>query len=186
MTMNPISRADAVIAGQTHYFTGRPCVRGHVGPRFVSTGNCVECGSHRAKAFAGIARQQKIIQLRPDAHEFVIFQIHPDDVETMRKSLDWLNDQRGRPPCPRPQQAAPNNIAAAPAGPDTRTEFERLLDMHTGRFDLATIRRLAAQSVPPIPEVYSPGRSAPDIDPQGLAAKLRANLERDGYAEDER
>ena len=99
----------------------------------------------------------------------------------MRKSLDWLNAQRGRPPCPRPQAVAPKSVASAPVGPDTRTEFERLLDMHTGRFDMATIRRLAAQSVPPIPEVYSPGRSAPDIDAKGLAAKLRANLEADGY-----
>ena len=26
-----------------HYFTGVPCIRGHVAPRLVLSGNCVEC-----------------------------------------------------------------------------------------------------------------------------------------------
>ena len=41
--MEPMSRKDARAAGLKHYFTGKPCPRGHVAPRFVSTGGCSEC-----------------------------------------------------------------------------------------------------------------------------------------------
>ena len=30
-------------AGELHYFTGKPCKRGHVEKRFVSSGACVKC-----------------------------------------------------------------------------------------------------------------------------------------------
>lgn len=33
----------AETAGQKHYFTGKPCKHGHIGPRYVSTWRCVEC-----------------------------------------------------------------------------------------------------------------------------------------------
>lgn len=39
----PKSRAEAKKIGSTHYFTGNPCPKGHVAPRFASGGNCVEC-----------------------------------------------------------------------------------------------------------------------------------------------
>lgn len=31
------------------YFTGKPCKRGHLAPRFVSTRNCVECNRERGR-----------------------------------------------------------------------------------------------------------------------------------------
>lgn len=31
------------------YFTGKPCKRGHVAPRFTSTRNCVECNKERGR-----------------------------------------------------------------------------------------------------------------------------------------
>lgn len=37
-----ISRAKASSLGLTRYFTGKPCIRGHIAPRFVR-GICVEC-----------------------------------------------------------------------------------------------------------------------------------------------
>lgn len=40
---NIASRAEARAAGQTHYFTGKPCGKGHVALRFVSTCQCFEC-----------------------------------------------------------------------------------------------------------------------------------------------
>lgn len=30
-------------SGLKHYFTGKPCCNGHVGPRYVSTWRCVQC-----------------------------------------------------------------------------------------------------------------------------------------------
>jgi hypothetical protein len=33
----------AAAAGDTYYFTGRPCIKGHISPRFTSTRACVDC-----------------------------------------------------------------------------------------------------------------------------------------------
>lgn len=41
-----ISRAAARAAGLTNFYTGRPCKRGHLSPRLVSNGVCLECGRH--------------------------------------------------------------------------------------------------------------------------------------------
>jgi hypothetical protein len=38
----PKTRAEAKATGAKHYFTGEPCVRGHVAPR-KTKGSCVEC-----------------------------------------------------------------------------------------------------------------------------------------------
>ena len=38
----PTNRADAKAQGMSHYFTGKPCVRGHVALR-KTKGSCVEC-----------------------------------------------------------------------------------------------------------------------------------------------
>src|SRR6267378_7761123 len=48
--MKKISRAHARARGLVRYFTGKPCKRGHVVQRHVSTGHCVEC--HRAYSMA--------------------------------------------------------------------------------------------------------------------------------------
>ena len=41
--MDIITRKDALAQGLTHYFTGKPCKRGHIAARYAKTGNCVEC-----------------------------------------------------------------------------------------------------------------------------------------------
>ena len=41
--MEVITRQRAFELGRVHYFTGKPCGKGHVGPRYVSTGGCVTC-----------------------------------------------------------------------------------------------------------------------------------------------
>lgn len=43
MSETVISRADARAAGQTWYFTGKPCVHGHVTRRYVCNSTCCEC-----------------------------------------------------------------------------------------------------------------------------------------------
>lgn len=42
--MDVITRSQAIEQGLTHYFTGKPCPRGHIAQRFVSSFGCVECG----------------------------------------------------------------------------------------------------------------------------------------------
>ena len=41
--MDIISKKDALAQGLTHYFTGKPCKRGHDSKRFASNGKCCEC-----------------------------------------------------------------------------------------------------------------------------------------------
>ena len=49
-------RKDARSAGDIHYYTGRKCAKGHLSPRYVSTGECCECRSLYDKTrYDGIA-----------------------------------------------------------------------------------------------------------------------------------
>ena len=41
--MEKISRQDAIKAGESYYFTGIPCKRGHISKRHVTGGGCVDC-----------------------------------------------------------------------------------------------------------------------------------------------
>ena len=41
--MDIITRKDALDQGLTHYFTGKPCKRGHVAAKYAKSANCVEC-----------------------------------------------------------------------------------------------------------------------------------------------
>jgi hypothetical protein len=41
--MDIIARKDALAQGLTHYFTGKPCKRGHIATRYANSANCVEC-----------------------------------------------------------------------------------------------------------------------------------------------
>ena len=43
MSLLPQSRADAKEMEIKRYFTGKMCIHGHIAPRMVSTGTCVEC-----------------------------------------------------------------------------------------------------------------------------------------------
>lgn len=39
----PSSRKEAIQSGATYYNTGKPCSRGHMADRYVSTSNCMAC-----------------------------------------------------------------------------------------------------------------------------------------------
>ena len=39
----PTIQGDAKEKGSVHYFTGRPCQRRHLVPRYTTTGDCMEC-----------------------------------------------------------------------------------------------------------------------------------------------
>ena len=42
-------RSEAKARGDTHYFTGKPCPKGHVAERFTSSGGCTTCLHERGK-----------------------------------------------------------------------------------------------------------------------------------------
>lgn len=45
----PNRRKDALAQGISHYFTGFPCLRGHVAKRLTSDGRCIECGREKLR-----------------------------------------------------------------------------------------------------------------------------------------
>lgn len=47
--MHIITRAEAKAAGQTTYFTGKPCSKGHIVARSVSNWGCLTCASEASK-----------------------------------------------------------------------------------------------------------------------------------------
>lgn len=49
--MEIISKKQAQETGLTRYFTGKPCCKGHIAERMVSTRTCLECKRQRDKAW---------------------------------------------------------------------------------------------------------------------------------------
>jgi hypothetical protein len=147
--MQVITRADAHAQGLMHFYNGKPCQRGHVAQRFVSTGGCVECGKFYGKKYAADKRRanyqnfdQKRAELLPaDIH--VPVQHH----NTVYALIDYLLAQEGRPPCgyPKPEVTPPPAI-------DMRTPYEKMWDLQA-RFGRYKTEMLCKQ----IPETHSPG-----------------------------
>ena len=42
---------EAIDAGKTRYFTGKPCKHGHIAERMVSSGSCCECMKHKREKY---------------------------------------------------------------------------------------------------------------------------------------
>lgn len=57
--MNILSRAEARSLGVKHFHSGKPCPRGHIAPRFASTGNCCECNRERSRV-ENITEEQRL------------------------------------------------------------------------------------------------------------------------------
>jgi hypothetical protein len=49
--MQIVTRKQALAQGETTFFTGKPCRKGHVTPRYASTGHCVECVKEAARGY---------------------------------------------------------------------------------------------------------------------------------------
>ena len=63
-----MKRVDALAVGLRCYETGKPCKAGHVGPRYTSTGHCVECQrTRRATANGRGAVPESSGNIRQDA-----------------------------------------------------------------------------------------------------------------------
>ena len=54
-SLMPATALRARQLGVMHYFTGMPCKRGHISPRYASSGNCAQCiAEKRGQAFINI------------------------------------------------------------------------------------------------------------------------------------
>jgi hypothetical protein len=49
--MEIVTYGQARREGRLRYFTGKPCLRGHVAERYAGTGTCVECHAFRAARY---------------------------------------------------------------------------------------------------------------------------------------
>jgi hypothetical protein len=59
MSPDVTSRKSARAAGQTFYFTGKPCKRGHVAERYSHNAECVVCALLRAAQWKKTAKGRK-------------------------------------------------------------------------------------------------------------------------------
>ncbi len=70
----PKSMSEARSVGSRHYFTGRPCPRGHVAPRFTSNQGCCEClklgcrGYYERNRWRERERNRRHVQDNPEAN----------------------------------------------------------------------------------------------------------------------
>lgn len=67
MSAEIITRAEARAQGLTRYFTGKPCKRGHIADRFVSSSACVACTQklqNERAAKPGEARERHLARRR--------------------------------------------------------------------------------------------------------------------------
>lgn len=107
-----ISRKDARDAGRRRFFTGRPCKRGHLSERFVTTGNCVACNAERTKASTVLTNQTRTAH----AQGRFFYDLHPDDHARVLAFCQAVDMERGRipssPPAPVPPPT-PEGVAAA-------------------------------------------------------------------------
>jgi 5-methylcytosine-specific restriction endonuclease McrA len=60
----PRSRKEAIERGGKHYFTGKPCPKGHNGRRFSSTGSCCECLLDKRREWVSTHREENILLCR--------------------------------------------------------------------------------------------------------------------------
>lgn len=68
MNYEIISRAEAHAKGLKHFFTGKPCTKGHISRRFVTTGGCMTCNRERGSRYAVGQPTDFKWALHPDDH----------------------------------------------------------------------------------------------------------------------
>lgn len=51
------TRAAAKASGAKHYFTGKPCLKGHVAPRLTSNSACMDCNNEKTGTYNKMRRQ---------------------------------------------------------------------------------------------------------------------------------
>lgn len=88
------TRRAAAEAGETKYWTGRPCSKGHESPRYTSTGICCKCNVEATKAYS--QRLRKSFNAKLQGH--FSYSLHPDDHAAALAYCQALDLRRGRVP----------------------------------------------------------------------------------------
>lgn len=105
-----MDRQTALSSGNRFYESGKPCARGHLGPRYAATGHCVQC----LKDARTSSQRLRNTGLAAAAEGLALFayKLHPDDHAAALACCQALDLQRGRLPQVR---SALEPVPAAPA-----------------------------------------------------------------------
>ena len=81
-------RRDAAQNGQSKYYTGHLCKRGHISRRYTSSGLCVSCMSLRSRRFREdkAAANNGLVPLNA--------MVHPDDLKTLEAIISNMSTAR--------------------------------------------------------------------------------------------
>lgn len=86
-----MTRAQAAEAGQMQYWTGRPCSKDHVAPRYTSSGACSHCvAGYRGRFAIGAVRGSSRARNAGLTHKFSAM-VHVDDAATVAEFVEALN-----------------------------------------------------------------------------------------------
>lgn len=84
--MERISRAAAVAAGQSTFFTGEPCKRGHVTYRYVKNGGCSDCIKTAANMTAPPSQDDTTRKLEREKLVQVKLRAFPGDLPSLKSA----------------------------------------------------------------------------------------------------
>ena len=83
-----VCREEAKAAKDSKYYTGKPCKQNHISQRYVSSGLCIACVAERARRFNKSALPGGLVRVE--------FDVHPDDIETVRALVGNINKARSK------------------------------------------------------------------------------------------
>lgn len=89
-----ISRADAKAQGLKHYFTGKPCKRGHFAPRYITTGDCQTCCLNRVRSFQ--EQHSEDVKVKKRAAERRRYAKDPEKFKAKNRKWEKSNPTRRR------------------------------------------------------------------------------------------
>lgn len=87
--MERISRAEAHAKGLKHFYTGKPCRRGHDRERNVTTGACLGCLAHYAAEYSARFKADRRAQAMGSVAHTV--QVDPTHISTVEAFVALLN-----------------------------------------------------------------------------------------------
>lgn len=100
-----ISRKEAVLDGLKQYFTGMPCPSGHIAPRKISGGSCIECAKAVCRSWRSRNKERTRKYLRQWTQENAARakrrrrayeKANPDYISRERqRSNEWAGQNRG-------------------------------------------------------------------------------------------
>jgi len=90
--MKIISRNDAKKIGLTHYFTGKPCLRGHIEKRWTISARCIGCHyeDHPLKNITKLTEEERAINAKERAEKWYV----ENKQKTINRAKEWKSSNK--------------------------------------------------------------------------------------------